>query len=164
MLRPFFPELVMSMDFLGFKHPSVLLFCFLCYRSRSLYLWPFDPKLTDVLLRSRSTYMWSNIIVCQMEEELLYRKHFFTDGQTDGQTDWQAYGQTSIVKPVYLHNFVGGDIQTFFNVEKSLKKWPPWRSKFHLGVTFSRSLVQNLMLEFEPCQLLTLTNDPGSHF
>ena len=28
MLRPFFPELVMSMDLLSFEHPSVLLFCF----------------------------------------------------------------------------------------------------------------------------------------
>ena len=29
MLRPFFPELVMSTDLLSFEHPSVLLFCFL---------------------------------------------------------------------------------------------------------------------------------------
>ena len=28
MLRPFFPELVMSTDLLSFEHPSVLLFCF----------------------------------------------------------------------------------------------------------------------------------------
>ena len=28
MLRPFFPELVMSTDILSFEHPSVLLFCF----------------------------------------------------------------------------------------------------------------------------------------
>ena len=27
MLRPFFPELVMSTDLLSFEHPSVLLFC-----------------------------------------------------------------------------------------------------------------------------------------
>ena len=27
MLRPFFPELVISTDLLSFKHPSVLLFC-----------------------------------------------------------------------------------------------------------------------------------------
>ena len=32
------------------------------------------------------------------------------------------------------------------------------------GVTFSRPVVQNLMLKFEPCQLLTLKNDPGSQF
>ena len=29
MLRPFFPELVMSTDLLSFEHPSVLLFCLL---------------------------------------------------------------------------------------------------------------------------------------
>ena len=29
MLRPFFPELVMSTDLLSFEHPSVLLFCFI---------------------------------------------------------------------------------------------------------------------------------------
>ena len=29
MLKPFFPELVMSTDLLSFEHPSVLLFCFL---------------------------------------------------------------------------------------------------------------------------------------
>ena len=30
MLRPFFPELVMSTDLLSLEHPSVLLFCFIC--------------------------------------------------------------------------------------------------------------------------------------
>ena len=29
MLRPFFPELVMSTDLLSFEHPAVLLFCFI---------------------------------------------------------------------------------------------------------------------------------------
>ena len=28
-LRPFFPEIVMSTDLLSFEHPSVLLFCFI---------------------------------------------------------------------------------------------------------------------------------------
>ena len=32
MLRPFFPELVISTDLLSFEHPSVLLFCFVCKR------------------------------------------------------------------------------------------------------------------------------------
>ena len=31
MLRPFFPELVMSTDLLSFEHPSVLLFCFVLF-------------------------------------------------------------------------------------------------------------------------------------
>ena len=30
MMRPFFPELVMSTDLLNFEHSSVLLFCFRC--------------------------------------------------------------------------------------------------------------------------------------
>ena len=33
MLRPFFPELVMSTDLLSFEHPSVLLFCLSCLRT-----------------------------------------------------------------------------------------------------------------------------------
>ena len=121
-------------------------------------LWPFDPKSAAVLRRSKSTYMWSTIIVYQIEEELWYWNHFFTDGQTDGQTE------TAIVKPVYLHNFGGGGIQTYFQCGELVEKWPTWRSKFHGGVTFSRPLVQNLMLKFDPGQLLTLKTDPGSHF
>ena len=35
MLRPFFPELVMSTDLLSFEHPSVLLFCSLWLSSAS---------------------------------------------------------------------------------------------------------------------------------
>ena len=56
-----------------------------------------------------------------MEEELLYRDHFFTDGQTDGKTD----RQTAMVKPVYLQNFVGGGIQTYFQYGEVVKNWPP---------------------------------------
>ena len=72
--------------------------------------------------------------------------------------------QTAMVKPVYLHNFVGGVYKLIFNVEKSLKNDHPGSQNFMGGVTFSRPVVQNLMLKFEPCQLLTLKNDPGSHF
>ena len=39
--------------------------------------------------RHNNIIIISIIIVCQTEEELLYRNHFFTDGQTDGQTDRQ---------------------------------------------------------------------------
>ena len=91
-----------------------------------------------------------------MEEELLYRNHFFTDKQTDKQT--------AIVKPVYLQNFVCGGIQTYFQYGDIVEKWPPGGQNFMAGVTFSRPVVQYLMLKFEPCQLLTLKNDPGSHF
>ena len=34
MLRPFFPELVISTDLLSFEHPSVLLFCFISSGSK----------------------------------------------------------------------------------------------------------------------------------
>ena len=33
MLRPFFPELVMSTELSSFEHPSVLLFCFVAHLS-----------------------------------------------------------------------------------------------------------------------------------
>ena len=76
--------------------------------------------------------------------------------------------QTAVLKPVYLHNFVGGGTKNvyklIFNVEKSLKNDPPGSQNFMGGVTFSRPVVQILMLKLEPCQLLTLKNDPGSHF
>ena len=72
--------------------------------------------------------------------------------------------QTAMVKLVYLQKFVGGVDKLIFNVEKSLKNDPPGSQNFMGGVTFSRPVVQNLMLKFEPCQLLTLKNDPGSHF
>ena len=38
MLRPFFPELVMSTDLLSFDHPSVLLFCFIHFFVRIMFL------------------------------------------------------------------------------------------------------------------------------
>ena len=80
------------------------------------------------------------------------------------QTDRQTDRQTAIVKPVYLENFVYGGIQTYFQYGNIVEKWPPGGQNFMGGVTFSRPVVQYLMLKFEPCQLLTLKNDPGSHF
>ena len=82
----------------------------------------------------------------------------FTDGQTDGQTE------TAMVKPVYLHNFVGRGIHTYFQRGEIVENDLPGGQNFIGGVTFSRPLVQNLMLKFDPCQLFTLKNDPGSHF
>ena len=99
--------------------------------------------------------MWSIIIICQMEEELLNRNHFF-HRRTDKQT--------AMVKPDYLQNFVGGGKQTYFPGGEIVENLPPWRSKCHGGVTFSRPLVHNFMLKFEPCQLLTLQNDRGVIF
>ena len=114
--------------------------------------------------------MWSIIIVCQTEEELLYRNHFFTDGQTDGQTDrqlwWNQYTSTTSLAGVY---------KLIFNVEKSLKNDPPWKSKFHGGSHFFTTCgskfnvkiwtVSAFNVEKWPGEsLLTLKNDPGSHF
>ena len=79
-----------------------------------------------------------------------------TARQTGGQTD--SHGET-----VYLHTSLAGVYKLIFNLEKSLKNDPP-RDQNFMGVTFSRPLVQNLMLKIDPCQLLTLKNDPGSHF
>ena len=91
------------------------------------------------------------------------RRSYCTE-TTFSQTDRQMDRQPAMVKPVYLHNFVGGGIQTYFQCGKIVEKWPPGSQNFMGGVTFSRPVVQNLMLKFEPCQLLTLKNDPGSRF
>ena len=40
-------------------------------------------------------------------------------------TDRWTYRQTAMVKPVYLHDFVGGVYKLILNVEKSLKNDPP---------------------------------------
>ena len=68
---------------------------------------------------------------------------------------WNQYTSTTSSAGVY---------KLISNVEKSLKNDPPGSQNFMGGVTFSWPVVQNLMLKFEPCQLLTLRNDPGSHF
>ena len=83
-----------------------------------------------------------------------------TDRQMDRQTD--SYGETSTL---YISTAsLAGVYKLIFNEEKSLKNDPPGSQNFMGGVTFSRHVVQNLILKFEPCQLLTLKNDPGSHF
>ena len=50
MLRPFFPELVMSTDLLTLEHPSVLLFCFLTWKTWCSQNAKNIPKFTGVLL------------------------------------------------------------------------------------------------------------------
>ena len=47
MLKPFFPELVMSTDLLSFEHPLVLLFCFWAYRK---------TKMTALVEKGRTLY------------------------------------------------------------------------------------------------------------
>ena len=103
-----------------------------------------------------------------MEEELLYRNHF-------SQMDRQMDRQTAMVKPVYFHNFVSGGIQTYFQCWEIVEKWPPMRSNFHgashffttCGSKFNVKIwtVSAFNVEKWPgVSLLTLKNDPGSHF
>ena len=143
---------------------------FLCQKEMELWcwngkkskfnLWPFDPKSTEVLPRSRATYMYHHCMSNErgviVQKPLFHRRtDKWMDRQPDRQPWWNQYTSTTSL---------AGQYKLIFNVEKSLKNDPPWRSKFHGGVTFSRPLVQYLMLKFDPCQLLTLKNDPGSHF
>ena len=57
MLRPFFPELVMSTDLLSFEHPSVLLFCFmlLLFFLNVLRLFPDWALISSLLLENRAS-------------------------------------------------------------------------------------------------------------
>ena len=80
------------------------------------------------------------------------------------RTDRWTDRQTAMMKTVYLHNSIGGSILTYSQYGKIVEKWPPGGQNFMRGVTFSRPLVQNLRLKFDPCQLWTLKNDPGVIF
>ena len=86
--------------------------------------------------------------------------------RTGRQLLWNQYTSTTSLAGVY---------KLIFNVEKSLKNDPPGSQNFMGGVTFSRPVVQNLMLKFGTVSafnvekwpgesLLTLKNDSGSHF
>ena len=99
------------------------------------------------------------------------RKRSYWTETTFSQTD----RQTSMVKLVYLHNFLGGGIQTYFQCGEIVEKWPPWKSKFHGGSHFFTTCgsklnvkiwnVSAFNVEKWPGEsLLTLKNDPGSHF
>ena len=73
MLRPFFPELVMSMDLLSFEHPSVLLFCFINIpRAYSKFNCPEECYISDWSY----TAMWplSTLIygTCSMNGSYMY--------------------------------------------------------------------------------------------
>ena len=69
MLRPFFPEPVMSADLLSFEHPLVLLFCFVWLRITDEGSVP-DMRIWSILLikfdfkwcihLSRSLFLYSN--------------------------------------------------------------------------------------------------------
>ena len=57
MLRPFFPELVMSTDLLSFEHPSVLLFC-LALQKHPLYY--SSLSFPDIEHTVRYDFLWSS--------------------------------------------------------------------------------------------------------
>ena len=68
MLRPFFPELVMSTDLLSFEHPSVLLFCltasWLCYEERNYYAeYSYGLHYIDTRLINEAYMKFENICV-----------------------------------------------------------------------------------------------------
>ena len=122
------------------------------------YLWPFGPKSIEVFRRSRSTYMWSIIITCQMKEELLYRKHFFTDRQMGRQTG--SHGETSIPPQLSWRGYTN-----LFSIWRNRWKMTPWKSKFHGGSHFFTTFGSKFNVEKWPGEsCLTLKNDPGSHF
>ena len=92
-----------------------------------------------------------------------------TDRQMDRQSD--RYGETSIPPSTSL----AGVYKLIFNVEKSLKNDPPWKSKIHGGSHFFTTCgskfnvkiwtVSAFNVEKWPGEsLLTLKNDPRSHF
>ena len=113
--------------------------------------------------------------ICEVSSLYVKRKRSYFTETTFSQTDRQMDRQTAIVKPVYLHNFVGGGIQNFFQCGEIVEKWPPWKSKFHGGSHFFMTCgskfnvkiwtVSAFNVEKWPGEsLLTLNNDPGSHF
>ena len=89
-----------------------------------------------------------------------------TDRQMDRQLWWTQYTSTTSL---------AGVSKLIFNVEKSLKNDPPWKSKFHGGSHFFTTCgskfyvkiwtVSAFNVEKWPGEsLLPLKNDPGSHF
>ena len=133
----------------------------------------FDPltaKSIEILLRSRSIHLWSIIIVCQKEMELMcgcgkkvfevkiwpltfwrkinrvpprfkvniyvkyhhnvkWKRSYGTKPLFHRRTDRWTDRQTAIVKPAYLHNFVGGGIQAYFQCDEIVEKWRPGGQK-----------------------------------
>ena len=61
MLRPFFPELVMSTDLLSFEHPSVLLFCFFHKIIDIMFSHTIIITSQTILLCSFTTILCSNL-------------------------------------------------------------------------------------------------------
>ena len=98
----------------------------------------------------------------------MYRNHFLTDGQTDGQTD--SYGKTSIPPKLHCLGYTN-----LFSMWRNRWKMTPWKSKFHGGSHFFTTCGSKFNVKFWTVSafnvekwpgesLLTLKNDPGSHF
>ena len=92
--------------------------------------------------------------------------------QTGGQTD-NHVETSNQPPPPHTHTHTNTHTTSLAGYKNLFSMWrnrwkmtppPLWCQNFMVGVTFSRPFVQNLMLKFDPCQLLTLKNDPGSHF
>ena len=60
MLRPFFPEFVMSTDLLSFEHPSVLLFCFALTLSN---LWCYNwYYIKSKINKNYKNWLWAGFV------------------------------------------------------------------------------------------------------
>ena len=69
MLRPFFPELVMSTDLLSFEHPSVLLFCLQSlFDSKTLDFFPFPSFFSAGNYFHHFPQSVANLISLEMEK------------------------------------------------------------------------------------------------
>ena len=72
MLRPFFPELVMSTDLLNFEHPTVLLICLTKDSQDKDNMYP--------IIGSRNVIDRTNLQLCEIHEmgnEIIYRLQHF---------------------------------------------------------------------------------------
>ena len=122
-------------------------------------LWPFDPN------QQRSSSGQGQHI-CEVSSLYVKWKRSCCTETTFSQTDRQmnrqtdSYGETSIPLQLRWRRYTN----LFSMWRNRWKMTPPGGQNFMGKVTFSRPVVQNLMLKFEPCQILTLKNDPGSHF
>ena len=87
-----------------------------------IWNWPYTKILCVTFCEE---YMWNIVIVCQIEEELLYRNHFCTDRQTD------SHGETSIPPQLRWRGYT-----ILFSMWRNRWKMTPWTSKFHRGSHF----------------------------
>ena len=113
--------------------------------------------------------------ICEVSSLYVKWQRSYCTETTFSQTDRQMDRQPAIVKLVYLHNFVGGSIHTYFQFGEIVEKRPPWRSKIHEGSHFFTTFGSKFNVNIWPVSafyvekwpgesILTLKIDPGSHF